>query len=66
MILFANKYGEKNLSHTVTEKGTVTSPAEIRKKYNLGKGSRVEFVETDEGILSPPSSWRTSSVQKEP
>lgn len=55
MILFSYKYGEKNLGYTVTEKGTVTIPAEIRKKYNLRKGSRVEFVETDEGILLVPT-----------
>jgi AbrB family looped-hinge helix DNA binding protein len=44
----------KFLGYTVTEKGTVTIPAEIRKKYNLRKGSIVEFVETDEGILLVP------------
>jgi len=55
MILFSYKYGEKNLGYTVTEKGTVTIPAEIRKKYNLRKGSRVEFVETDEGVLLVPT-----------
>jgi AbrB family looped-hinge helix DNA binding protein len=42
------------LSYTITEKGTVTIPAEIRKKYKLKKGSRVKFVETDEGILLVP------------
>jgi len=55
MILFCYKYGEKNLSYTVTEKGTVTIPAEIRKKHNIRKGSRVDFVETDEGILLVPT-----------
>jgi AbrB family looped-hinge helix DNA binding protein len=42
------------MGYAVTQKGTVTIPAEIRKKYGLGKGSRVEFVETDEGILLVP------------
>ncbi|MBC7113820.1 MAG: AbrB/MazE/SpoVT family DNA-binding domain-containing protein [Candidatus Methanomethyliales bacterium] len=42
------------MSYTITEKGTVTIPAEIRKKYKLRKGSRIEFVETDEGILLVP------------
>jgi AbrB family looped-hinge helix DNA binding protein len=42
------------LGHTITEKGTVTIPANIRKKYGLEKGSRVEFVETSEGILLVP------------
>lgn len=40
--------------HTITEKGTVTIPARIRKKYGLRKGSRVEFVDTDEGIMLIP------------
>ena len=48
------KYVEKALSYTVTAKGTVTIPAKFRKKYNLRKGSRVTFVETDEGILLVP------------
>jgi AbrB family looped-hinge helix DNA binding protein len=42
------------LSYTITEKGTVTIPAEVRKKYGLKKGSRVKFVETDGGILLVP------------
>ncbi len=42
------------MSYTITEKGTVTIPAEIRKKYKLKKGSRVKFIETDEGILLVP------------
>ncbi|MFQ5761911.1 MAG: AbrB/MazE/SpoVT family DNA-binding domain-containing protein, partial [Candidatus Bathyarchaeia archaeon] len=39
----------------ITEKGTVTVPAEIRKKYKLGRGSRVKFIETDEGVLLVPT-----------
>ena len=54
MILSLNMYGDYHLSYTITEKGTVTIPAEIREKYRLGKGSRVEFVETDEGVLLVP------------
>jgi len=42
------------MSYTITEKGTVTIPAEIRKRYRLRRGSRVEFVETDEGVLLIP------------
>jgi len=55
MILFISRYGENPLSYTITQKGTVTIPAEIRKKYKLGKGSRVEFIETDEGVLLVPA-----------
>ena len=54
MILFIIRYGENSLSYTITEKGTVTIPAEIRRKYHLRKGSRVEFVETDEGVMIVP------------
>jgi AbrB family looped-hinge helix DNA binding protein len=43
-----------DLSYTITAKGTVTIPAEIRRKYKLRKGSRVKFVETEEGILLLP------------
>jgi AbrB family looped-hinge helix DNA binding protein len=42
------------LSYTISEKGTITIPAEIRKKYKLRKGSRVKFIETDGGILLVP------------
>jgi len=39
----------------VTEKGTVTIPVRIRKKYNLKRGSKVKFVETEQGALLIPS-----------
>jgi len=42
------------MSYTVTEKGTVTIPAEIRRKYRLTKGTRVEFIETGEGVMIVP------------
>ena len=42
------------MSYAITEKGTVTIPAEIRKKHRLGKGTRVKFIETSEGILILP------------
>ncbi len=32
----------------------MTIPAEIRKKYRLRKGSRVEFIETSEGVMIVP------------
>lgn len=40
--------------HTVTEKGTVTIPAEIRKRHNLKKGSKVKFIDTEKGALIVP------------
>lgn len=42
------------MSYTVTSKGTVTIPADIRRKYGIRKGSMVEFIETPEGILIIP------------
>lgn len=43
------------MSYTVTEKGTVTIPASIRRKYSLKKGSQVKFVETGHGVLLVPA-----------
>jgi AbrB family looped-hinge helix DNA binding protein len=42
------------MSYTVTEKGTVTIPAKIRRKYRVRKGTRVEFIETGEGVMIVP------------
>jgi len=42
------------LSHTVTEKGTVTIPVGIRRKHNLKRGSKVKFIETEQGALIVP------------
>lgn len=42
------------MSHTITEKGTVTIPVAIRKRLNLKKGSRVKFIETERGALIVP------------
>jgi len=38
----------------VQEKGQVTIPAEIRKKWGLKKGDFVEFVETENGVMIRP------------
>ena len=54
-MLSNHKYGEEVLSYTITEKGTVTIPAEIRRKYRLKRGSRVKFIETDGGVLLVPA-----------
>ena len=43
-----------DMGYTVTEKGTITIPVEVRRKLHLKKGSEVEFVETDEGVLIVP------------
>ncbi|MGK6312002.1 AbrB/MazE/SpoVT family DNA-binding domain-containing protein [Neorhizobium sp. DT-125] len=35
----------------VTEKGQVTIPKEIRDRLNIGPGSEVDFVVSDEGVM---------------
>jgi AbrB family looped-hinge helix DNA binding protein len=42
------------MGYTITEKGTVTIPSEIRKRHSLLKGTQVDFIETDEGVLIVP------------
>jgi bifunctional DNA-binding transcriptional regulator/antitoxin component of YhaV-PrlF toxin-antitoxin module len=36
------------------EKGQVTIPANLRRKYQLEKGTMISFVETDKGLLISP------------
>jgi antitoxin PrlF len=38
----------------VQEKGQITIPAEIRKKWGLKKGDLVAFIETEGGVLISP------------
>ena len=42
------------LPYTITERGTVSIPSEIRSKYGLRKGAKVEFIDTQEGIVIVP------------
>jgi len=44
----------RSLTYTITEKGTVSIPANIRNKYGLRKGAKVEFIDTEEGIVIVP------------
>jgi AbrB family looped-hinge helix DNA binding protein len=45
---------------TVTSKGQITIPSEVRKKLGLSTGSRVDFIQTDDGFEIVPA---TSSVR---
>lgn len=38
----------------VTRKGQTTIPARLRKKFKIEEGTRLEVVETEEGILLKP------------
>lgn len=43
-----------NHINKITSKGQVTIPADLRKKYNLSKGKKIIFIETEDGILIKP------------
>lgn len=38
----------------VTKKGQTTIPVRLRKKFKIEEGTRLEVVETEEGILLKP------------
>jgi AbrB family looped-hinge helix DNA binding protein len=38
----------------VTRKGQTTIPVKLRLKYNIEEGTRLEVVETEDGILFKP------------
>jgi AbrB family looped-hinge helix DNA binding protein len=38
----------------VTRKGQTTIPIELREKYNIEEGTRLEVVDTEQGILLKP------------
>ena len=38
----------------VTRKGQTTIPAKLRAKYRIRRGSKLEVVDTDRGILLKP------------
>jgi AbrB family looped-hinge helix DNA binding protein len=38
----------------VTKKGQTTIPARLRKKFKIEEGTRLEVIETQEGILFKP------------
>jgi AbrB family looped-hinge helix DNA binding protein len=38
----------------VTRKGQTTIPVKLRLKYNIEEGTRLEVIETEDGILFKP------------
>ena len=46
----SNDWGMKN-EVLVTRKGQITIPIELRRKYNIEEGTRLEVTDTKEGIL---------------
>lgn len=51
----------------VTRKGQTTIPAKLRKKFKIEEGTRLEVVETSEGILLKPkkSIWDMAGAYSE-
>lgn len=45
---------EKNYTSTVTEKGEIIIPTEIRKKYKIKLGTKIHFVEDKGNIRIMP------------
>lgn len=41
-------------TYVLQESGSVTLPAEFRKKYDLKPGDEIRFIETDAGLLISP------------
>ena len=37
---------------TMTSKGQITIPAEVRQRLGLGSGDRIEFVELETGVFA--------------
>ncbi len=55
-VVRADIHGAENMRQvaTVTSKSMVTIPSKIRKMYGLRQGSKVEFVEVEEGLFLVP------------
>lgn len=41
-------------SVAITEKGAITIPSEIRRRYGLSEGDKLEFVESELGLVLVP------------
>ena len=52
----------------VKKKGQATIPVKVRRKYNIEEGTRLEVVETEEGILLKPkkSIWDMIGAYPDP
>lgn len=44
----------ENREVVVTRKGQTTIPVELRRKYKIEEGTRLQVIETSEGILFKP------------
>jgi AbrB family looped-hinge helix DNA binding protein len=52
------------ITATLTSKGQITIPKEIRDKFNLKAGQRIEFRVTNDGqIILRPRTWDVMSLK---
>ena len=52
-------------TYTLQESGSVTLPADFRKKYKLKAGDEISFTETKEGLLINPRETLINKLLKE-
>ena len=48
---------------TITKKGQITIPANLREELNLKPGKKVKFIKTKEGLLLVPSSMTVKMLK---
>ncbi len=48
------KSREREYIHTVTKLGTISIPVPLRRKYGITKGSKMKFIDGDDGIRLIP------------
>jgi AbrB family looped-hinge helix DNA binding protein len=48
---------------TITSKGQVTLPKEVRDRLGLRAGDRIEFVETERGFVVVPATQDIRSIK---
>lgn len=46
--------GEREYIHTVTKLGTISIPIPLRRKYGITKGSKMKFIDGEDGIRLIP------------
>jgi antitoxin PrlF len=55
-MMFASDDAMKEIDSTVTGKGRVTIPAEIRRHLGVGEGDKITFVVEDQGTVQVKAS----------
>jgi len=50
-MVIVNSYGMISETATVTSKSMINIPAKIRKKYSIKAGTKIVFIENENGML---------------